>query len=490
VRIGQTVLRLNVVFFGYAQACYVFTKIMQEPAFALREAGIPVSKYMDYGFTAAATRLTCLWQALFTVLLQASLGGFHGPAKCQIEPVLVIKWLGFMLDSTRQTFEVGPSKIEKLKEFLRALLDRPAVSARDLAQVAGRIISMSPAVAPAALYSRAFFQAMKGNMSWDQLFPNPDEVQETLKFWLENMDQFNGRPWWPRPVSLRVSVDASGVGFGGILTSPSRPQVEFQGTFTAQEASGSSTLRGVLGYVGAVKMAAQVRPNELAGSSIVITGDNQGAVSCINNLRSPVAEINEALRELFNISSNLHCDILARWVPRDKLAAADALSREADPSDWGIEPGLYAMICRNIFDIYNIIIFDTIPLVDLFASDSHHTRDEFVSKTYSPGCTEVDAYRLDWALLMKGRVAWVFPPVRGVSQALSLLDRHKMDALIVMPMAESSNERIQLQQLTAIVSGPFTIPKSADSLTPSLRVPDGTLNPAFLGLGVFRIRWS
>jgi hypothetical protein len=28
VRIGSTVLRLNVVFFGYAQACYVFTKII------------------------------------------------------------------------------------------------------------------------------------------------------------------------------------------------------------------------------------------------------------------------------------------------------------------------------------------------------------------------------------------------------------------------------------------------------------------------------
>jgi hypothetical protein len=148
VRIGQTVLRLNVVFFGYAQACYVFTKIMQEPAFALREAGIPVSNYVDDSFTAAASRLICLWQALFAVLLQASLGGVHGFAKCQIEPVLVIKWLGFMLDSTRQNFEVGPSKIEKLKEFLRALLDRPAVSARDLAQVAGKIISMSPAVAP------------------------------------------------------------------------------------------------------------------------------------------------------------------------------------------------------------------------------------------------------------------------------------------------------------------------------------------------------
>jgi hypothetical protein len=180
IRIGNTVLRLNVVFFGYAQACYVFTKIMQEPCFELRAASIPVSNYVDDGFTAAAIKMACLWQALFSVLLQAALGGFHGLAKCQIEPVLVIKWLGFMLDSTEQKFEVGTPKVENLLSFLQEILARPSVSARDLAQAAGKIISLSPAVAPAALYSRAFFEAIKGSVTWDALFLNPAEVKETL----------------------------------------------------------------------------------------------------------------------------------------------------------------------------------------------------------------------------------------------------------------------------------------------------------------------
>jgi hypothetical protein len=144
IQIGQKVLRLNVVFFGYAQACYVFTKIMQEPCFALRAAGIPVSNYVDDGFTAAKTRLTCMWQAILAVLLQASLGGFHGLTKCQIEPVQLIKWLGFMLDSVCQQFEVGAQKLEKLKDFLRFILSKQAISARDLAQIAGKIISLSP----------------------------------------------------------------------------------------------------------------------------------------------------------------------------------------------------------------------------------------------------------------------------------------------------------------------------------------------------------
>jgi hypothetical protein len=279
VQIGQTVLRLNVVFFGYAQACYVFTKIMQEPCFALRAAGIPVSNYVDDGFTAAETRLACLWQSLLSVLLQASLGGFHGLAKCQIEQVQLIKWLGFMLDSVRQRFEVGTSKLEKLKDFLRFVLSKPAVSARDLAQVAGKIISLSPAVAPAALYTRSFFQAIKGHTSWDALYPNPAEVTEALAFWLENLDRFNGRPWWPQPVTLRVEVDASEIGYGDLLSVPSLPPLRFQSTFSPDQAAGSSTLREVLGYVGAVGVAAKSFPSLLSDSSILMTGNNQGAVS-------------------------------------------------------------------------------------------------------------------------------------------------------------------------------------------------------------------
>jgi hypothetical protein len=74
-------------------------------------------------------------------------------------------------------------------------------------------------------------------------------------------------------------------------------------------------------------------PGQLAGASLLITGDNQGAISCINNLRSPVQTINEALQRLFDISARLNCDILGQWGPRDTIEEADALSKEPDASD-------------------------------------------------------------------------------------------------------------------------------------------------------------
>jgi hypothetical protein len=415
------------------------------------------------------------------VLLQASLGRFHGLAKCQIEPVQLIKWLGFMLDSVCQRFEVGTSELEKLKNFLRFVLSKPAVSARDLAQVAGKIISLSPAVAPAALYTRSFFQAIKRHTSWDALLPNPAEVREALAFWFENLDRFNGRPWWPQPVTLRMEVDASGIGYRGLLSVPSSPPLRFQGTFSPNQAAGSSTLREVFGYVGAVGVAAESFPSLLSDSSILVTGDNQGAVSCINNLMSPVPAVNEALRDLFWISLELHRDVLARWVPRENLAAADALSREPGASDWGIQTDLYANICKR---------FCVQPAVDIFASDIHHQAPEFCSRNFVPRCIAIDAFRQDWADLLQGRTSWLFPPNRAVSQALSMIKKYRVNTLLVMPIGNASNEAIRLHQLSADVRGPFTILRSANSCTASLRVPAATLNPAFLVLGVYHIVWT
>jgi hypothetical protein len=283
----------------------------------------PISSSGQHQFQSLATSMTvslqqplawlaygnCFW----AVLLQAALGDFHGLAKCQIDSVQKIKWLGFMIDLVKERVVVGTFKLEKLKQFLTSILNKPSISARDLAQVAGKIISLSPAVAPAALYSRTFFEAIKGSATWDTIFPNPSQVKSSLQFWLDNIDNFNGRPWWPNHVRLQAEVDASGVGFGGILSVPSQPPRSFLGTFNEQQARGSSTLREVLSYVGTVELAASSFPDELRNATILITGNNQGAISCVNNLRSPVLTINQELHRLFRISCSLQCDVLATW---------------------------------------------------------------------------------------------------------------------------------------------------------------------------------
>jgi hypothetical protein len=75
-------------------------------------------------------------------------------------------------------FKVAPSKLEKVKEALQAAIAHPSTSNRELASLAGKLVALSPAVLLALLFSRAIFQAMAGQESWDTWFKSPTSVKE------------------------------------------------------------------------------------------------------------------------------------------------------------------------------------------------------------------------------------------------------------------------------------------------------------------------
>jgi hypothetical protein len=481
-KVGGVIFYFKVLCFGFAQACYVFTKVIQEPAIELRKRGIPQSDYIDDSFTAAPTLGRCLRQSVLRVLFFAALGAFMGMPKCNLWPLLLLKWLGFMIDSENQSFKVGESKIQKIKKVLEEAIARPDTSPRKLAELAGKIIAVSPAVLPAALFSRSFYLALKGKTSWDQIFPTPESVKQAAEFWLGNIDRFNGRQWWPRAVTVKATVDASGFGYRGFVSVGAKTPMKFTGTFSSEQALQSSTAREVRGYAAALAAAFQNFPSELKGSAVLLEGDNQGAISAINNLRSPVAEINEVLQEIFGLCTEQGFDVVARWIPREDLTEADALSRLPDPSDWGLS----RQELQRIFDHFGVR-----PTLDLFASDVHHVADRFVSKFFTPGCVAVDATRLDWRSIAESQeVIWLFPPVRQVSLALFLLASSKLAALVCLPMKAGSNEVLQLRHMKGATVSPFlAVPRHVDSCLASSRVPEGALNPALLELGVAYVFW-
>jgi ribonuclease HI len=425
-KVGGIIFYFKVLCFGFSQACYVFTKLMQEPAIELRSRGIPISDYIDDSFTAASSRERCLRQSVLAVLFFATLGAFMGLPKCNLWPQLLVKWLEFLVDSEKEEFRVGEAKLLKLKKFLGEVLAKRDTSPRTIVALAGKILALSPAVLPAALYSRESYLTLKGKASWDYVFPSPQSVVDAAQFWLENVDRFNGRKWWQKAVTVKAVVDASAVGYGGFITVGSEAPEPFAGTFSAEETTQSSTAREVRGYAAALKAAAQRSPDQVRDAAILLEGDNQGAISALNHLKSPIQEINQCLRKVFQLCCEQRFDVVARWIPRDTLEEADALSRLPDPADWGLSTSELRSVFKH---------FGRKPTLYLFASDVHHVVDRFVSRFFTPGCEAVDATKLDWKVFASpAEVVWVFPPYRQVSLALSLLESAKLEAFVCMPI--------------------------------------------------------
>lgn len=481
--VSGVVLFYKVLCFGFAQACYVFTKVMQEPLLELRSFGIPISGYIDDSFTAAASQSRALRQMLLSVLLMAALGAYFGLPKCQLKPEKLAKWLGFLADSERAEFRLAPSKVQKIKEAFRELASESRTSARSLAKAAGLLASAAPAVLPVALNSRSLYDCLSGKEGWDTAFPNPEVVVETAKFWLENLDRYNGRRWWPRPANVSLYVDASGVGYGGYAFAPSGERLEIAGTFTREQAGTSSTEREVHGYVAALTVVAQTKPSEIKGAAVLLTGDSQSAISAINRFRSSKPFIQSELKRLLELASEQDFDVVARWVPRTELSEADALSGEPDQGDWAL--------ASQLFDLA-VNVFGRKPDVDLFASEQFHVADRFLSKYYCPGCAGVHSPMQDWRVFVKpDEYAWVFPPPGMATSALKAIERFRTNCLVCLPAPRGSASAMLIKSFdSAEVKGPIEIPRSRVSCVPSLRVPSETLSPAFLGLSVYYIRWK
>jgi hypothetical protein len=383
-------MHYNAMCFGWSEACYIYTLLTQEVAKELRIITLPVTGYLDDGLTGDKDFWRCLWAIAFVVKVLTCLGAVFSIPKCHFWPQQEGPWPRFVIDTVRQQFSVSPTKLEKVRAVLRELMVAEVVTPRELASAAEKIISMSPAVLPAALYSRPLFAAQQGKISWDEVFATPDEARRVARLFLERLEEWNGRRWYPRSVAIEAGSDASESGYGGTIQCPGLPVLTV-GTLSEEQRRMSSTAREVLAVLRVLEEACKRQGKLLQSASVLISSDNQGAVSSINAFRSRTPEVNKLLQLMFELCSDADFDVVAQWKPRDLMQVEDDLSKHQDSSDWGLRTAEVGMI-QDYFGVR--------PVLDLFASKAWHVTDRFISMHLNPGCESADALRLDWRLLL------------------------------------------------------------------------------------------
>ena len=160
----------------------------------------------------------------------------------------------------------------KLKESISRILSQRFVTAKELASVAGQLISMFLAIGNTArLMSRSMYSQISEQVSWFCPFTLHDSVKSELVFWLSNLDQHNGRPIWFKSSTVRIAYsDASDTGYGRYIVELG-PQVAAQGVWSSDMANQSSMLREIL----AVRKVLESFAPKLAGLYVKWFTDNQ-----------------------------------------------------------------------------------------------------------------------------------------------------------------------------------------------------------------------
>ena len=237
---------------------------------------------------------------------------------------------------------VTQSRVTKLKESLSTILTNPdKVTAKGLAQVIGRIISMSVAIGSRVyLHTRHRYYAIESRTSWNPIiFCSPKSMEE-LNFWDTNLDVLNGKKLCDQPQSFDAVVysDASEQGYGGYVISD-------KDKFICQEhwASDENAESSIWRELKVVHNMLLSLGTNLQEQKVQWHTDNQNITRIIHR-GSMKTNLQEIIEDVVHLCAKYHTVLTPVWVPREENQFADYLGKFTDVDDWEIQPHIFQWV--------------------------------------------------------------------------------------------------------------------------------------------------
>ena len=378
--------------FGLSSACFCFTKLLRPLVKRWRFMGHNSFVYLDDGFGSQPDKCSAAAAAVIQNKDLDSSGLLVNEDKSHWHPMQVGEWLGFVINTIAMIFQIPERKVEKLKNLLVSAIRDQSSSYRELARIAGSIVSVALAVGPISrLLTRQMYLAIESRSAWDHTLRFPTALLEELRFWYRNIDSFNGYTLRPPPDSSTVLFsDASDVAFGGF--SASLDGVTASGMFTSEDLGQSSTFRELKAIYYVLLSCVE----QLKQKKVKVFTDNQAAARIVS-VGSSKVHLQSVAMSIFDLCFSNGIALEAQWIPRSQNERADLLSRFIDRDDWCVNPSVFRLLDAK----WGPHTFDR------FAAYYNAQLPRFNSKFASPGCSGVDALAQDWS----AENNWICPPV-------------------------------------------------------------------------------
>ena len=319
---------------GFTNSCAIWTSIQRVLTRMWRSRGWKCCGYIDDFLFIADTKEEA--EAMLEQALKDIEGlGLAPSYKKTVTPCKRLKFLGILVDTTTCCFYVPGEKVEQLKELAVALKNKDEASIRELAKVAGKLISMSVAVPAVRLCTAECYRLVRPqNGDYDEEVVITEEVREELAGLLQHIEEWNRKgasfKRSPSMQELRIICDA-GTGWGYRLDGDAR-QLEMgersvgkAGEWTDEELELWQPWKELL----AVEKAISERAEELQGRNVLLLTDATAVVRYINKGSGPSDYMTKLMRKIFKLcvrwGISLHADHMAGELM--KVSGVDSLSR-------------------------------------------------------------------------------------------------------------------------------------------------------------------
>lgn len=162
-----------------------------------RSKAVNIVLYLDDGLGMSLDYDSCFKNSFFIRKSLNEAGFLINVDKSVFTPVQSIEWLGIIWDSVNFSLQIPDRRVHDLIDSVSLILSEfPLITARNLAQVTGKIISMSPVIGNISrLMTRYCYMIIETRSAWDRLLEiiHSDQVKAELMFWHENIVRLNSR---------------------------------------------------------------------------------------------------------------------------------------------------------------------------------------------------------------------------------------------------------------------------------------------------------
>ena len=432
---------------GFTNSCAIWTKISRVLTRMWKERGWRVIGYID-DFCFFARSKQEAWVMLKQALLDIESLGLAPSYKKTIVPTKRLKFLGILIDCDLMRFFVPGEKVEKLKELARAVEARDVATMRELASVAGKVVSMSVAIPAARLLTRACYQLVRpvrdDELGYDKEVEVSEDVRREMRDLLQWIDVWNqkGAPIKRRiqMQEVRVIADA-GTGWGYRLDGVARG-LEFGEGVVAQAGEWSEGEREYYQpwkeLVVFEKML-EIEGERLRGASLLFLSDATAAVAYINKGSGPSELMSKVMRRIFSRCVELELSVWADHISGDlmKDAGVDSLSR------WG-----EFSVAKGVFKA-----FDSNPRWGRYGGAKGYDMDLYASRK-SARCERFCARRSAEGAVGDARTHvcseeenhWVCPPLPLIERAVQQFWEQGVLGTVVVPDWENANWHLFLRE--------------------------------------------
>ena len=358
--------------------------------------------------------------------------------KCALAPSHKIKYLGFVIDSEQMEIRPLQEKVEDIANHCKRVRKSKSVSIRDLAQLIGKLIALTPGNKYGYLFCKRlendknkWLKRKQGD--YNSLITLSETIIEDIQWWENNAGLF--------PVSLRtlenllvIASDASTSGWARICE-----EETIKGIWSGDEKSMHINFLEIKAALLSIKTFAEGKTKV----RIELYSDNQCTVLCINKQGSTKTKINELIREIWLFCKENELEQVAMHVPSEQNIADEGSGQKGLETEWSFRDDEYQRI-ENKFGPFN---------VDLFASRINKKNDRYVSWHKDCDAWRINTFSFMWSYIF----SYIFPPFNIIVKTLHKIQMDKADCVIIVPWLKS---QVWVPKLVTLLTDyPVFLPK-------------------------------